>query len=54
MHTDYVRYAPAGYLPPRGAHGAKFRLIARNAYWTYEVLEPLNRLRVAARDRVRR
>jgi CDP-glycerol glycerophosphotransferase len=46
MHADYLRYAPAGYRPPSGARGAKFRLIERDAYLTYELLEPLNRLRV--------
>jgi CDP-glycerol glycerophosphotransferase len=54
MHADYVRYRPAGYRPPPGARGAKFQLIARDSYWTYEALEPLNRLRVAARDLARR
>jgi CDP-glycerol glycerophosphotransferase len=47
MHADFVRYAPPGYRPPPGARGAKFRLIKRRSYLTYEVLEPVNRLRVA-------
>jgi hypothetical protein len=46
MHADYLRYAPAGHRPPPGARGAKFRLIRRDAYVAYELLEPLNRLRV--------
>ena len=46
MHADYLRYAPAGYQPPPGARGTKFRLIKHDAYLTYELLEPLNRLRV--------
>jgi len=49
MHADFVRYAPDGYQLPSGARGAKFRLIQRGAYGTYELLEPLNRLRVALR-----
>jgi CDP-glycerol glycerophosphotransferase len=46
MHEDFGKYRPDGYRVPGGARGAKFRLIERNAYWTYSVLEPLNRLRV--------
>lgn len=49
MHEDFARYAPPGYRHPAGARGAKFALIERNAYWTYEVLEPLNKARVALR-----
>jgi len=49
MHADFVRYAPPGYHVPPGPRGAKLALIARGAYWSYEVLEPLNRLRVALR-----
>jgi len=49
MHDDFARYRPAGYRHPAGARGAKFRLVERNAYWTYEVLEPLNHARVALR-----
>jgi CDP-glycerol glycerophosphotransferase len=52
MHTDYLRYAPAGYRRPAGPRGAKLRLIERNAYLTYELLEPLNHLRVAVRRRL--
>lgn len=47
MHADFVRYAPAGYLPPPGPRGVKFRLVKRRSYLAYELLEPLNRLRVA-------
>jgi CDP-glycerol glycerophosphotransferase len=46
MHEDFLKYRPDGYRPPGGARGAKFRLIERNAYWTYVALEPVNRLRV--------
>jgi CDP-glycerol glycerophosphotransferase len=46
MHEDFVRYRPAGYQRPRGARGVKFGLVERNAYRTYCVLEPANRLRV--------
>jgi CDP-glycerol glycerophosphotransferase len=51
MHEDFVGYAPPGYRHPPGARGVKFRLIQRNAYWTYELLEPLNRVRVALQPR---
>ncbi len=47
MHADFLRYEPPGYRPPPGARGAKFRLVRRRSYLTYELLEPVNRLRVA-------
>ena len=49
MHADFVRYRPPGYRPPAGPRGAKLRLIERGAYWPYEILEPVNKLRVRAR-----
>ena len=49
MHEDFARYRPAGYQQPPGARGAKLRLVERNAYWTYSLLEPLNQARVALR-----
>jgi Glycosyl transferase family 2 len=49
MHADFGRYQPPGYRPPPGPRGAKLRLIERGAYWPYEVLEPVNKLRVMAR-----
>ncbi len=49
MHADFVRYAPDHYALPAGARGAKFRLIKQNSYVTYELLEPVNRLRLALR-----
>jgi CDP-glycerol glycerophosphotransferase len=49
MHADFVRYAPADYRLPGGARGAKLALIKRDDYLTYELLEPLNRLRVSSR-----
>ena len=45
---DYIRYRPPGYQPPPGAKGVKFRLVERNAYWTFTALEPVNRVRVRA------
>jgi CDP-glycerol glycerophosphotransferase len=49
MHEDFVRYRPLAYQHPPGARGAKLRLVERNAYWTYSLLEPLNQARVALR-----
>ncbi len=46
MHADFLTYRPGGYRLPAGARGAKLRLIERDAYWTYSLLEPVNRLRV--------
>ena len=53
MHADFLRYRPSGYRIPGGARGVKFRLIERGSYQTYELLEPVNRLRVAAGRRLR-
>jgi CDP-glycerol glycerophosphotransferase len=50
MHADFVRHVPDGYCLPAGARGAKLRLIQCDAYVTYELAEPLNRLRVALRS----
>lgn len=47
MVDDYRRHLPPGYTPPAGPRGVKTRLIARNAYVMYTLLEPLNRRRVA-------
>ncbi len=49
MHADYQRYRPSGYRRPAGLRGVKFRLIERDAYWAYELLEPFNKARVAMR-----
>jgi CDP-glycerol glycerophosphotransferase len=48
MHADFQRYRPSGYRMPGGARGVKFRLIERGSYGAYELLEPVNRIRVAA------
>jgi CDP-glycerol glycerophosphotransferase len=48
MHEDYARYRPPAYQTPPGAKGVKFRLVERNAYWTFTALEPVNRMRVWA------
>ena len=42
---------PAAFSFPPGLRGLKFRLVARDAYLTYSLLDPLNRLRVALRSR---
>ena len=49
MHADFIRYRPPAYRVPAGARGTKLRLIEQDAYWTYELLEPVNELRVTAR-----
>ncbi|HUC59484.1 MAG TPA: glycosyltransferase family 2 protein [Streptosporangiaceae bacterium] len=46
MHADFERYQPEGYELPGGARGVKFALIKRGDYVAYELLEPVNRLRV--------
>ncbi len=49
MHQDFMRYRPAGYRHPPGPRGAKLRLVERDAYLSYSLLEPLNQARVALR-----
>jgi CDP-glycerol glycerophosphotransferase len=46
MHEDFARYRPPGYRNPPGLRGVKFRLVERNAYGIYSVLEPVNRARL--------
>jgi CDP-glycerol glycerophosphotransferase len=54
MHEDFMRYRPPSYRHPAGPRGAKLRLVERDAYWTYSLLEPLNQARVALRTLARR
>ena len=48
MHADYLRYRPAGYHPPPGPRGLKFRLVEKGWYDAYLLLAPVNRARLAA------
>ena len=54
MAADFRRYRPAGYRFPSGARGAKFRLVALDAYGPFRALRPVNRARLAARGGLRR
>jgi glycosyltransferase involved in cell wall biosynthesis len=54
MHADFLRFRPRDYGLPAGPRGAKFRLIERDAYLTYVLLEPLNKLRVAGHRYLRK
>jgi CDP-glycerol glycerophosphotransferase len=49
MAADYRRYRPPGYQRPPGLRGTKVALIERDAYRSYLVLGPLNRVRVTLR-----
>ena len=49
MSGDFQRFRPPGYVYPPGARGYKFRLIGRDAYAAYSLLEPLNEGRVTLR-----
>ncbi len=49
MSADFRRWRPEGFSVPPGPRGVKFRLVARDAYLAYSLLEPLNRLRLALR-----
>ncbi len=51
MSADFRRWRPAGFRFPPGPRGVKFRLAARDAYWAYVLLDPVNRLRVGMRSR---
>jgi CDP-glycerol glycerophosphotransferase len=46
IHRDYLSYAPTDYKEPSGLRGVKFWLIKKNAYWTYSLLDPANKVRV--------
>ncbi len=54
VHEDFVRFRPPGYRHPPGIRGVKFRLVERNAYWMYLVLEPVNQMRVLLTQSVSR
>jgi CDP-glycerol glycerophosphotransferase len=51
MSADFRRWRPPGFVFPPGARGVKFRLAARDAYLSYLLLEPVNRIRVTLRSR---
>jgi CDP-glycerol glycerophosphotransferase len=54
MSADFRRWRPEDFAGfPPGLRGLKFRLVARDAYWTYSLLDPFNRLRVALGARQR-
>lgn len=50
MHFEYLHYKPAGYRPGRSPLERKFQMIEAGEYRRYNVLIPMNRLRVRARD----
>ncbi len=49
MHEDFIRYRPEAYRHPKGARGAKLRLVERGAFRAYCLLEPVNQARLRAR-----
>jgi CDP-glycerol glycerophosphotransferase len=51
MSADFRRWRPGGYRFPPGLRGVKFQLAARDAYWAYSLLDPVNRLRVGLRSK---
>jgi CDP-glycerol glycerophosphotransferase len=51
MSADFRCWRPGRFRYPPGLRGVKFRLVARDAYWAYSLLDPVNRLRVALRSR---
>ena len=51
MSADFRRWRPRGFRFPPGLRGVKFRLAARDAYWAYSLLDPVNQLRVGLRSK---
>jgi CDP-glycerol glycerophosphotransferase len=51
MSADFRRWRPVGFRFPPGLRGVKFRLAARDAYWAYSLLDPVNQLRVGLRSK---
>jgi CDP-glycerol glycerophosphotransferase len=49
MAADFRRWRPEEFSFPPGPRGLKFRLAARDAYWAYCLLDPVNRIRLARR-----
>jgi CDP-glycerol glycerophosphotransferase len=52
ISADFRRWQPGGYPFPPGPRGLKLRLAARDAYWSYCLLDPVNRLRLLIRRRL--
>jgi CDP-glycerol glycerophosphotransferase len=52
ISADFRRWRPDGFRFPRTPRGLKFRLAARDAYWAYALLDPVNRLRVGLRSHI--
>jgi len=52
ISADFRRWRPDGFRFPPGPRGMKFRLAARDAYWAYALLDPVNRLRVGLRSHI--
>ena len=52
ISADFRRWRPDGFRVPPGPRGMKFRLAARDAYWAYALLDPVNRLRVGLRSHI--
>jgi CDP-glycerol glycerophosphotransferase len=53
MSAQFAQFKPAGYSYPRGLHGIKYRLVERDAYHRYLLVQPLNQARLAVRQAVR-
>jgi CDP-glycerol glycerophosphotransferase len=52
ISADFRRWRPDEFRFPPGPRGLKFRLAARDAYWAYALLDPVNRLRVGLRSHI--
>jgi CDP-glycerol glycerophosphotransferase len=53
MHRHFADYVPAGYHYVPGLRGLKYRLIAADAYRAYNLLDPMNKIRVKAEHGIR-
>ena len=54
MSEHFTRFRPPSYVYPPGLHGVKYRLVERDAYRAYLAIQPLNKVRVAARKMLHR
>lgn len=50
MSGQFARFRPVGYTYPRGLHGVKYRLVERDAYHAYLLVQPVNQVRIALRN----
>ncbi|HKB31538.1 MAG TPA: glycosyltransferase [Streptosporangiaceae bacterium] len=53
MSEHFARFRPVSYTYPPGLHGAKYRLVERDAYRVYITVSAVNQARIALRKTLR-